>query len=50
MLTPPDALSQCMMAVPMYLLYEGGILMARFLAKSRGAGTDGAKDPDKAEA
>ena len=34
-LTPPDAVSQTMMAVPMYLLYEGGILMARILARQR---------------
>ena len=33
-LTPPDAVSQCIMAIPMYLLYEGGILMARILKKS----------------
>jgi sec-independent protein translocase protein TatC len=31
--TPPDAVSQATMAVPMYLLYEGGILMARALTK-----------------
>jgi sec-independent protein translocase protein TatC len=30
-LTPPDGLSQVMLAVPMYLLYEAGILMARLL-------------------
>jgi sec-independent protein translocase protein TatC len=34
-LTPPDALSQCFMAVPMYILYEGGIVMARVLIKKR---------------
>ncbi len=34
-LTPPDAVSQTMMAVPMYLLYEGGILMARLLRRQR---------------
>jgi sec-independent protein translocase protein TatC len=34
-LTPPDAISQSIMAVPMYLLYEGGLLMARVLAKLR---------------
>lgn len=34
-LTPPDAISQSIMAVPMYLLYEGGIVMARVLAKMR---------------
>ncbi len=32
-LTPPDLLSQCSLAVPMYLLYEGGILMARLLVR-----------------
>jgi sec-independent protein translocase protein TatC len=32
-LTPPDAISQCMMAIPMYLLYEGGIFFARLLAR-----------------
>ena len=32
-LTPPDPVSQSMMAVPMYTLYEIGILMARLLAR-----------------
>jgi sec-independent protein translocase protein TatC len=35
-LTPPDAISQCSLAIPMYLLYEGGILMARLLTRSYG--------------
>jgi sec-independent protein translocase protein TatC len=34
-LTPPDAVSQCIMAGPMYLLYEGGLIMARVLNKMR---------------
>ena len=34
-LTPPDAVSQCIMAIPMYLLYEGGLIMARVLGKMR---------------
>jgi sec-independent protein translocase protein TatC len=34
-LTPPDALSQSFMAIPMYVLYEAGILMSRFLLKNR---------------
>lgn len=34
-LTPPDAISQCIMAVPMYGLYEIGILMARLMQKAR---------------
>ena len=36
-LTPPDALSQSIMAVPMYLLYEVGIVMARILLEKTGA-------------
>ena len=38
LLTPPDAISQCSLAIPMYLLYEGGILMARLLSRARSAG------------
>ena len=34
-LTPPDALSQCFMAVPMYALYEIGIIGARLLTSDR---------------
>jgi len=34
-LTPPDAISQTIMAVPMYLLYEGGLAMARVMQKMR---------------
>lgn len=34
-LTPPDAISQSFMAVPMYLLYEIGILGSRFLLRQR---------------
>jgi sec-independent protein translocase protein TatC len=34
-LTPPDAISQSFMAVPMYLLYEIGILLAQFLLRDR---------------
>ena len=38
LLTPPDILSQTLLAVPMYLLYEGGILMARLLSQPEAAG------------
>lgn len=34
-LTPPDAISQTVMAIPMYLLYEGGLLFARLVLRSR---------------
>ena len=33
LLTPPDAVSQAIMAVPMYLLYEGGIIFARLMRR-----------------
>ena len=34
-LTPPDVISQTLLAVPVYLLYELGILMSRFFAPRR---------------
>jgi sec-independent protein translocase protein TatC len=34
-ITPPDALSMCFMALPMYLLFEVGILGSRLLLKDR---------------
>src|SRR5688572_18736451 len=34
-LTPPDAISQCIMAVPMYLLYEAGLFMSKLMQKAR---------------
>jgi sec-independent protein translocase protein TatC len=34
-LTPPDPLSQTLMALPMYLLYESGIIMSRILLRQR---------------
>jgi len=33
LLTPPDVISQTMLAVPVYLLYELGILMSRVVAR-----------------
>jgi len=35
LLTPPDAISQTIMAVPMYLLFEGGLIMARILQRMK---------------
>ena len=34
-LTPPDAISMVIMAFPMWLLYEGGLVMARIMQKMR---------------
>jgi sec-independent protein translocase protein TatC len=36
-LTPPDAISQTLMAVPMYVLYEIGIFFSRMIVKRREA-------------
>jgi sec-independent protein translocase protein TatC len=40
-LTPPDAVSQTMMALPMYALYELGMVMSRVLVRRRTADADG---------
>ncbi len=34
-LTPPDVVSQVSMALPLYLLFEGGVLVARLLIRKR---------------
>ena len=45
--TPPDVLSQLLLAVPMTLLYELGLLIARFyIPKPAADEADEAKDPD----
>jgi sec-independent protein translocase protein TatC len=43
-LTPPDVLSQFMLAVPMCLLYEAGLFVARFVGRSKAVSQDSA-DP-----
>ncbi len=41
MLTPPDVISQTLLAVPMYLLYEGGLFFsARFIKADQNAETE----------
>lgn len=45
-LTPPDALSQSFMAVPMYLLYELGIIMSRVLLKKKKEGDGDSPPPE----
>ena len=46
--TPPDVLSQFMLAVPMWLLYELGILLAQMIGKSSHADEDAYQPPDDA--
>ena len=45
-LTPPDVISQTLLAVPVYLLYEVGILMSRIFVPSRDKGEDEAIPAD----
>ena len=35
-LTPPDVISQILLAVPIWLLFELGLLLARLLNKNKG--------------
>lgn len=45
LLTPPDVISQSILAVPMYMLFELGLLMSRFLPKpSEAEGEEAVKD------
>lgn len=46
--TPPDVLSQFMLAVPMWLLYELGILLAQLIGKSARADAGAYRAPDDA--
>jgi sec-independent protein translocase protein TatC len=41
-LTPPDPISQIMMAIPMWLLFEAGLVMARLLVRPSKEESDGA--------
>jgi sec-independent protein translocase protein TatC len=41
--TPPDVISQIMLALPLCLLYEVGLILARFMAKAP-AGPDAAAE------
>ncbi len=40
-LTPPDVISQILLAVPMLALFEGGLMMARIIERKREAGRGG---------
>jgi sec-independent protein translocase protein TatC len=48
-LTPPDAISQTAMAVPMYLLYEVGILLGGFVVREQAANQANGEPADAGE-
>ncbi len=39
LLTPPDPISQCLMAIPMWILFELGVVFARIVQKNNSAET-----------
>jgi len=47
LITPPDVVSQSVMAVPMYALYEAGILMAGMMSSGKGKATEAKGDDGK---
>jgi sec-independent protein translocase protein TatC len=44
-LTPPDVISQTLLAVPVYLLYELGIVMSRFFVRKKKDDPEGEAAP-----
>lgn len=44
LITPPDVISQTLLALPMLFLFEGGLIMARIFLKERIAKTEAAND------
>ena len=47
--TPPDVISQLLLAIPMCLLYELGLFLARFVAKPKEADDDDYASPTDAQ-
>ncbi|CBV43661.1 twin-arginine translocase subunit TatC [Halomonas elongata] len=45
LLTPPDVVSQSLLAVPMYLLYEVGLLFGRLVKRKRDAESEEEEEP-----
>jgi sec-independent protein translocase protein TatC len=47
--TPPDVISQLLLAIPMCLLYELGLFLARFIVKPKEADDDDYRAPSNAQ-
>ena len=48
LLTPPDVISQTLLAIPMWILYEAGMIMARILLPEKAAGKPADAEMDQA--
>jgi sec-independent protein translocase protein TatC len=46
LLTPPDAISQTLLAVPVWLLFELGLVLSRFFVRQREETDEGAEDDE----
>ena len=46
LLTPPDVISQILLAIPMWLLYEAGIIFSRFIQKKAPDDEDSEESPE----
>ena len=44
LLTPPDVISQTLLAIPIYVLYEAGIIMSRLMLPERNRNNDAMRD------
>jgi sec-independent protein translocase protein TatC len=49
LLTPPDAISQTLLAIPMWLLFEVGLLFSRFFVPKADPGYSLSKDVDSSD-
>lgn len=49
-LTPPDIISQTLLALPMWILFEVGLLFARMVARRRAEGDDSEDDDEPSNA
>lgn len=50
LLTPPDIISQTLLAVPVWLLYELGVLVGTYIVKRKGLDKEESKSADEDEA
>jgi sec-independent protein translocase protein TatC len=49
LLTPPDVISQVLLALPMWVLFEAGLIASRFFIKDKEAATEESDNVDGAE-
>lgn len=48
-LTPPDVISQTLLALPMWVLFEAGVIFSRFFVRETGSEEEGEEEQETAE-